>query len=117
MDADSPETIDEAAKWFAASRRGVMTLDERQAYELWRNQPANAAAMRRFTNVWDMLDGVSGPRVERQPAGRNAPGLEKRVVARSALIAATFVAILLGAGSLPQLGPSSSWTELDWWSR
>jgi transmembrane sensor len=107
--------MDEAARWFAALRRGMMTLDERAAFRLWRSDPANEALFAELGTIWESLGAV-------RPAdfasfGRAGGPRRRGAVVRSAVAGAVFAAMLAGAGSLPHLGSAPSWTELDWWSR
>lgn len=46
------EIEQEAARWFAAQRRGPMSLDERLAFDAWRGEPVHQAALNRMHEVW-----------------------------------------------------------------
>jgi transmembrane sensor len=52
----------EAARWFAASRRGVMPHDERAEFESWKRAPANAARLAEMQTIWQELDPAGGAR-------------------------------------------------------
>ena len=110
MSSPRHSTDEEAVLWFARLRRGVMTLEERAGFDVWRQEPGNAAAMAELEQVWQSL-GVAqdhfGP--ETSPARRT-------VFARSALVAAACV-ICLGIGIISYSGDSSFWTKLDWVER
>ena len=56
---------EEAARWFAASRRGVMLHDERADYERWRGEPENAARLAELQAIWQGLEMPLGERQER----------------------------------------------------
>ena len=110
------EHEDEAARWFAASRRGLMTQDERVAYESWRRNPANAAALAELQSIWLMLapeaddPRAADDRVELEPVSRGA------VISRTARVAAMLSAASIAIAVLTRLD-SPWWTTLDWWSR
>ena len=60
-------TRDEAAKWFAAMRRGPMDLAERDAFDSWRADPRNQAALSGMHELWGEVSairelGVAAPR-------------------------------------------------------
>lgn len=89
-------TRDEAAAWFAALRRGPMTLDERAAFDAWRSDPKNQAALAGMHELWGEMSalrdlGVAAPR----PA---------RPVRRWAAIAAS-VAVLAGVAGVGVFNP------------
>lgn len=109
-DLSTSSDIDQAARWFAAMRRGVMSLDERDSLHRWRSHPANDSELRRLEAIWRALDGTTGRRPSRSPRPRAA-------LARSAMVVVVVGMVLFGAESLPRLGPPQAWTELDWWSR
>jgi ferric-dicitrate binding protein FerR (iron transport regulator) len=100
---------EEAARWFAIRRRGLMTLDERSAYRAWLRDPRNRRALSRLDEIWASLDGAHCA-VDRPARGRS-------VRVRAALLASCLVVCIGGAGALPRLGAPVSLTELDWWSR
>jgi transmembrane sensor len=105
---------EEAARWFAALRRGVMSLDERAAYEDWRRDRANRAAFAELEQTWDSLDAIRPHLVEASTAmvtARVHPRLS-----RPALVAA-MCAVSLVIGVLSYSGHSSFWTVLDWTAR
>ena len=99
---------EEAARWFAASRRGVMLHDERQAYDAWRNVPANATRLAELQAIWDEIGpmaAVAAPvAVEPQSTGH----------ARQLAMVVGFT--MLMAVVLPRLD-NGWWNTLDWWSR
>ena len=104
---------DEASRWFAIARRGVMTLDERAKFAAWRAEPANAAVIAELENIWELLelakDQVS-PRIVHTASARSTK------FARSALFALLCV-VSLGLGVISYGGDSSFWTKLDWVER
>src|SRR5215813_11231878 len=97
---------DEAARWFAALRRGLMTQDERAAFERWRSDPANAAALADLQRIWLMLEPA---RAAEMPVSGDA-------FPRTARLAAMLSAASLAIVVLSRLD-SPWWTTLDWWSR
>ena len=54
----SDDIEQEAARWFAAQRRGPMSLDERQAFDAWRADPLHQAALNRMHEVWGEVSTV-----------------------------------------------------------
>jgi ferric-dicitrate binding protein FerR (iron transport regulator) len=106
---------EEAARWFAASRRGVMTIEERAAYAAWRSDAANAAAIAEFQRVWDALELVRDRYSEGVIEGAAAPRTRRRFD-RPALVAA-MCAVSLVIGVLSYSGGTPFWTALDWTDR
>jgi ferric-dicitrate binding protein FerR (iron transport regulator) len=99
---------EEAARWFAAARRGVMLHDERQAYDAWRSVPANAARLAELQAIWDEI-GPAGA-VEMPVAAQ----LQATGHARQLAMVVGFMVLM--AGVLPRLD-NGWWNTLDWWSR
>ena len=66
-DIGAQDRMREAARWFAARRRGMMTVDERALYETWVSDANNLSAMARLERSWTAL-GVAEDRM--QGAGR-----------------------------------------------
>ena len=98
---------EEAARWFAASRRGVMLHDERRAYDAWRAVPENAAALAELRAIWDELGPVATVGPEPAPV---QPTDHRRQLAAVVGFMALVVAVL------PRL--DNGWLNaLDWWSR
>nr|WP_312052196.1 FecR domain-containing protein [Brevundimonas diminuta] len=64
---------EEAAQWFAAQRRGPMSLEERQAFDAWRADPLHQAALNRMHEVWGELAAVGRviPRARQWTGQRN----------------------------------------------
>jgi ferric-dicitrate binding protein FerR (iron transport regulator) len=99
---------EEAARWFAAARRGVMLHDERQAFDAWRSVPENAARLAALQAIWDEVGPASA--VEMPIAAQpQATGH-----ARQLAMAVGFMVLM--AGVLPRLD-NGWWNTLDWWSR
>ena len=106
--------LEEAGRWFAASRRGVMSLEERARYAGWRADANNAAAMAEFENVWDALESA---RDCFPPSETRAVRLGSRTrFSRPALVAA-LCAVSLVIGTITYSGHSAFWTTLDWTDR
>ena len=110
----SPSREQQAARWFAISRRGVMSLEERAAYAAWQNDPRNLRAIAEFQHIWEELEFVGelicsdGDAVSRVAT--------RTKFARPALLAAT-CAVSLVIGVLSYSGDSAFWTALDWTAR
>ena len=107
------DRLQEAARWFASRRRGVMTVEERARYEIWARDAVNAAAMARLEHTWLTLelaqDHVSGAAREPRPQPRSR-------LARPALLAAMCV-VSLGIGVLSYADDTGFWTTLNWTDR
>jgi len=101
---------EEAARWFAASRRGAMLHQERADYELWRCDPDNAARLAELQAIWEELEQkpfaveISGPPVERGRVGHRG-----QLVAMVAFMSLTATVLARIDGGW--------WNTLDWWSR
>jgi transmembrane sensor len=109
-----PSTIEEkAALWFARRRRGVMSLEERAAFESWRRDPANAAAMAEQERVWQALHIAQG---HIAPASTSAHPVSRARVARPALLA-VMCAASIAIGVISFSGNHDFWTNLDWVER
>src|SRR5579862_9684779 len=106
---DQPAIDEAAALWFAKRRRGVMTLEERAAFEAWWRVPANMAALAQFEETWDMLAEIHFAHVPAATASRQR-------VARSALLA-VMCAVSIGIGVISYSGNHEFWTTLDWVER
>jgi transmembrane sensor len=92
---------EEAARWFAALRRGVMTLEEREAFEQWQRRRENRDALAAMSELWRALDGAVLP-----PRPRIALKLAFAVLC----------VLMLGTGILSSEG-AAFWTGLDWTNR
>ncbi len=108
---------EEAVEWFVLLRRGVVTHDACKAYEQWRRDPANEAAMAELRDLWQGLEGIRGrlPRLDEPAVSRAAckiPAVARsvRVAALMSAAASLVLAVMLDLDS-------AWWTSLDWWSR
>jgi ferric-dicitrate binding protein FerR (iron transport regulator) len=108
-----PTIEEEAALWFARRRRGVMSLEERAAFESWRREPANAAAMAEQERVWEALH-IAQPHIA--PASTPAHSTARGRVARPALLA-VMCAASIAIGVISYSGNHDFWTNLDWVER
>jgi ferric-dicitrate binding protein FerR (iron transport regulator) len=107
------DRLREAARWFAARRRGVMTVEERALYEDWVSDVNNVSAIARMEQAWKAL-GVAEHRM--QGVGK-VPSLPSRSrLARPALLAAMCV-VSLGIGVLSYADDTGFWTTLNWTDR
>lgn len=109
----APDRLEEAARWFAARRRGVMTVEERDRYKAWSADPGNAAAIMRLNRTWSAL-GVAEDRLD--DALRESVPQPRSRYARSALLAAMCV-VSLGIGVLSYSDDTGFWTTLNWTDR
>ncbi len=112
-DMRTPDRLEEAARWFAARRRGVMTVEERDRYESWVRDAANVSALARLDRTWAAV-GIAHDRLH-DVAQRPAPPPRSRL-ARSALLAA-MCAVSLGIGVLSYSDETGFWTTLNWTDR
>jgi ferric-dicitrate binding protein FerR (iron transport regulator) len=103
-----------AARWFAAQRRGVMSIEEREALDHWRRDGRNAAAMADIERRWEMLKSLE--REFSDGAALPAASVARRNPARPMLVAAV-CALSLVIGALSYGGHSAFWTTLDWTDR
>jgi transmembrane sensor len=101
---------EEAARWFAASRRGVMLHDERADYERWRGEPENAARLAELQVIWQGLE--PGPAV----ADIAEPAIVHSGVSHRRQVAAMVAFVSLTATVLIRID-GGWWNTLDWWSR
>lgn len=62
---------EEAARWFAAQRRGVMPVEERLAFDAWRADPIHQAALNQMHEVWGELSHVGEVLKTSQPRSRH----------------------------------------------
>ncbi len=99
---------EEAARWFAASRRGVMLHDERQAYDAWRSVPENAARLAALQAIWDEIGPVGA--VDMPVAA------VEQTTGHARQLAMVVGFTMLMAVVLPHLD-HGWWNTLDWWSR
>lgn len=98
MDQDLTRRREEAIAWFSARRAGVMSVDQEQAYDAWRADPQNQAALDAIHEKWGELSALK----ELNSEGKRRVDMRPRL----AMIAAGFVAIF-GLGVLwMQMHPS-----------
>lgn len=102
---------EEAANWFAAMRRGVMTLEERAALRAWMDVRANADVMAELETVWEALE-TAGP-----IAPGNLPRSRRRSRPARAMMLAVACVASLGIGVMSYGGDPQFWTALDWSNR
>ncbi len=101
---------EEAARWFAASRRGVMLHQERADYELWRSDPGNAARLAELQAIWDELEQKPfAAEIVEPPVERGRVGHRGQLVAMVAFMSLTATVLTRIDGGW--------WSALDWWSR
>ena len=100
----------EAARWFAASRRGVMLHEERAEFEDWQRDPENAARLAELRAVWQALEPRPVMPEIAEPVMRHTP------VAHRRQLAAMVAFVSLTATILSRID-GGWWNTLDWWSR
>jgi ferric-dicitrate binding protein FerR (iron transport regulator) len=101
----------EAARWFAARRRGVMALEERNAYEQWVEDEDNRAALTEMDELWASLEQVSGAESCIEPR-RLIPSR----MSRKFMVAIVSI-VSFGIGLMSFIDSSNFWTSLDWVNR
>ena len=111
-DIGAQDRLQEAARWFAVRRRGVMTVEERALYEAWVRDANNLSAMARLEQAWAMVGAVEHRVREAGPS--SAPPRSR--LARPALLAAMCV-VSLGIGVLSYADDTGFWTTLNWTDR
>jgi ferric-dicitrate binding protein FerR (iron transport regulator) len=107
-DSSSASVREEAARWFTILHRGVMTLEERAAYQQWLADEAHPPAMVEMQRAWEVLG----------PSHGSIPIESARVggdPARRIMVAAMCV-ISLGLMALSYVH-TPFWTSLDWVTR
>lgn len=84
MSSPKPSRQEQAAAWFAAQRAGVMLIEQREAFDLWRTDPRNQAALDRMHELWGELAvlKLSGP------MPRKTPPFPWRAIAAAAVMVA-----------------------------
>lgn len=105
---------EEAARWFAALRRGVMSVEEREAFEVWRRDRQNRSTFAEIERNWQALEPLRDCFAGMGKDAEYATGRAK--FARPALVAA-MCAVSLFIGVLSYTGNESFWTTLDWTAR
>ena len=101
-----------AATWFAARRRGLMSLDERRGMESWLAEAANADALSELERTWNWLACAQGEFAD----AKTSLYASARARPNRALVAA-MCALCLGIGILSYSGDNQFWTTLDWSAR
>lgn len=98
-DPETPSRQDQAAAWFAAERAGVMLVEQRAAFDAWKADPRNLAALEAMREFWDDLAVLKGnsPEPQRLPTRRKRPVV--------AVAAAVVVLVAASVVTLGLLGP------------
>jgi ferric-dicitrate binding protein FerR (iron transport regulator) len=94
---------EEAARWFAALRRGVMPIGERAEYEAWLRKRENRDALITMDRLWSLLEGVT-----------KAAPLSRRTCA---ILVAVIVVSTIAVAGISSLSHHQFWTTLDWTDR
>ena len=101
---------EEAARWFAAARRGVMLHEERATYDAWRRDPENAGRLAVLEAIWLGLTPAPASAEAIEPTGQQVPVNHRRQ------LAAMVACVSVTATILTRLD-GGWWNTLDWWSR
>jgi len=101
---------EEAARWFAASRRGVMLHEERAEFEDWKRNPQNAARLAELQSIWHMLEPQPAMPELAEPVARPASVAHRRQLA-------AMVAFVSVTATILSRIDGGWWNTLDWWSR
>jgi ferric-dicitrate binding protein FerR (iron transport regulator) len=101
---------EEAARWFTILHRGVMTLEERAAYDRWLADERHRPAMAEMQRVWEMFEA---PRrsIPDPSAHANSPGHPPRNIMVAAMCIISVGIFALSCVHTP------FWTSLDWMTR
>lgn len=85
-----------AAAWFAAQRRAVMSIEERAAFDAWRDDPQNLAALNAMHELWGEMAAIKDVHssVLRPLRRRRTPLVAASIgLAAAAVIAVVFVSV------------------------
>ncbi len=96
---------EEAARWFAAQRRGPMPVEERAAFDGWRADPINQAALNSMHELWGEVAGIGelGAAIPRRSRA-SPPWMVAAAAALALLIAgAIYLALQAGPGGAERL--------------
>jgi ferric-dicitrate binding protein FerR (iron transport regulator) len=104
----------EAARWFAASRRGAMLHEERAAYDIWKSDPENAARLEKLQAIWRDLEPQ--PDIPMPAESTRTEPIAHGAAAHRRQLAAMIAFVSLTATILTRLD-GGWWNTLDWWSR
>lgn len=74
-DEAKPSRQDQAAAWFAAERAGVMLVEQRAAFDAWRADPRNQAALDDMRALWLDLEVLKG----HEPKPKKAAAVRSRL--------------------------------------
>lgn len=108
--SSSPSVREEAARWFTVLRRGVMTLEERAAYERWLADETHRPAMAEMQRVWQMLEAPCRA-IPAAPMRASAAGQPARKFMVAAMCVVSLGILALSCVHTP------FWTSLDWVTR
>ncbi len=51
-------SLEQAARWFSAQRRGALSVEERARLQAWQAEPRHGAALESMHRVWDELSAL-----------------------------------------------------------
>lgn len=102
-DPDIPDDPhDAAAHWFTRERGGLMTPEERRAFEAWRAQPRHEQAYREMLRVWEVAEATPDAVFETilqkdsRPAGRILHGRRALMLGLGSASAAALAVAAVG---------------------
>lgn len=81
-----------AAVWFAAQRRSVMSIEERAAFDAWRADPQNLAALNAMHELWGEMSALKGASIPIKAPARTG----RRIAIGAGLAACLGVVVSVG---------------------
>lgn len=98
-----------AAAWFAVQRRAVMSIEEREAFDAWRVDPQNLAALNAMHELWGEMAALKAV----QPALRTRSLRRRRIAVGSAAgIAVAAAGLLMVTAMQPMAYAQSASTAI-----
>lgn len=94
------QTRQEAAQWFAALRRGPMSLDERASFDRWRADPTNQAALNGMHELWGEVANIGQFGIS-VPKRRVWPRRTAAAAAVAAIVTAAIYYLAIPTGGTP----------------
>ncbi|MEY4878836.1 MAG: hypothetical protein RJB62_304 [Pseudomonadota bacterium] len=101
---------EEASRWFAALRRGVMSLEERSQFDAWKQGARNATALVEMERTWAMLGALSTSSASILQTAQHRQHSRKAMLFAACVASLSICILSYGADS-------PFWTTLDWATR
>lgn len=95
----SADRREEAAAWFAAQRRAVMSVEERAAFDAWRADPQNLAALNAMHEFWGEMSALKGV----EPPMKSSSARPRRLALGGAVAACLLVGGLFASWAVQPL--------------